>query len=268
VPCAGRDTQIYDFSGRDAVLIITAPNHSVPNRVYGAASVGSTGRVTQAMKKSAFLFVLAAGLLTIPAASAQSRFSLAPTVSYDVQTIRYEARSNTTDQTFRSWSRYSGFRAGLTGHYTVTPRWSVSLGVLYSRLTGTGTFFNTYTYVGPGSQQPAPVFQEYALKIASERIQMPVSINYTGSTGRLSPYLSAGLLVSHNYTRRVDALSDLPTQATVGAGLLYRFSPRAALIVQPTLGYELGKPDGSPFFSYPAYRVVQAGVQTQVKVTF
>ncbi len=218
------------------------------------------------MNKFPLLWALALGLLTTPTVFGQSRFSFAPTVGYDVLTSNVEARASYQQpsgfvQTITFASQSAGFHAGLTTHYAFSAKWSASIGVQYSRLTGSTRVTNFYS-------DTVAVDYTYANQ-RSERLQVPVLINYTGSGRRLSPYLSGGVLFNYNYQAggQLDFRDAVRTNAMIGVGVLYLATARVSLIVQPTLQYQFSNP-ASSFITYPTARVIQVGLQTQVKFSF
>lgn len=221
-------------------------------------------------KATTFLFTLLAGSITLTSAFGQSRFSIAPTVSPGYQSLSYRAQFTNSDFRWSSSSSGQTFSAGLTAHYALSQHWSVSLGLLYNRSNSNSKF----EYISPTT------FMGSARTAVNENLQLPVLINYTVSNRRLSPYLSAGVLLNYNFRSSfTDAISGVTTiksnrklddpravlvQPMIGIGAQYRFTPAISLIVQPTAAYELGKPSDY----YTTFRNYQLGLQTQLKFTF
>lgn len=216
-----------------------------------------------------FLFVLISSLTTLTSTFGQGRLSLAPTVSVGYRNLDYVLRFPGSTPSATVSGSYQTITGGLTAHYELSKHWSVSAGLLYNRYKGDDNL-RSFSAASP--------VQESVRAITSENLQLPVLINYTGSSRRLSPYLSAGALLNYAYqtaytdnggsTRQSrSTLSDpnaLRVQAMVGVGVQYRLSPAMSLIVQPTATYELGKRSGD----YSTHRVYNVGLQTQLKFTF
>lgn len=223
------------------------------------------------MNKIPFLLTLLASSITLTSAFGQGRFSVAPTVSPGYRNLNYVGQIPSLDARLSGSSSGQIFSAGLTAHYALNQRWSVSVGLLYHR-------FNS----DDKSESTSPTaLIRIARTVAYENLQLPVLINYTASTRRLSPYLSAGVLVNYTFrstftgaingvmtTIRNDRKLDDPravlVQPMIGIGAQYRFTPAISLIVQPTAAYELGSPDEY----YTTFQNYQLGLQTQLKFTF
>lgn len=198
---------------------------------------------------------LIVGVLTTTIAAGQGRFSLAATATPGLQNLNFSLGE--VDVANGSQS-YRGLSLGLTAHYAFTPKWSLSVGLLHTRFSGDSRFEN------------ASGVTTYSRQL--QRFQVPVLLNYTPSSHRLSPYLSAGLLTNYNYrttangmqtNQRIDAPNALTTYAMIGIGAHYRITPRLALIVQPTAAYGLkSRP------AYTRFNDYLFGLQTQLKFTF
>ena len=224
------------------------------------------------MKTTRFLFTLAVGLITLTNAFAQSRFSLAPTVSAGYRNLNYVGQLVTSDARVSGFSRGQMISAGLTAHYAFDQHWSASVGLLYNRFKSddkSESTSSTFPTIG------------FARSVTYESLQLPVLINYTTSTRRLSPYLSAGVLISYDFRatsagningiattitshRKLDDPRAVLLQPMVGIGVQYRFTPAISLIVQPTAALELGRPADY----YSTFRNYQLGLQTQLKFSF
>ncbi len=223
------------------------------------------------MNKLTTLFCsLLAGLVFQTAASGQSRFSIAPTFALGQRHFNFTSQFPGSDSRLIGSSTYQGFSAGVTTHYAFSPNWSVSVGLLYNRFKGN----DDYESISGVTSTRSSATGRY------ESIQLPVLLNYTVSTRRLSPYLSAGVLVNYNYrdtfsttvggsiatiqnNRKIDDPRAVLVQPMIGIGVQYRFTPAISLIVQPTATYEVGKPGTY----YTTFRNYQVGLQTQLRFT-
>lgn len=219
-------------------------------------------------KATAFLFAITIGLSALTDTFGQGRFSIAPTVTPGYRTMNFVGKSSRSESV--GSGHYQTFGIGLSGYCSLSSYWSVSAGLMYNRFTGNETF----------SYQTG--FRVDESEITTDNIQLPILINYIVSGHRLSPYLSFGAAL--NYTSAdpiachtiAQLLVDDPIfipdspkrviriQPMIGAGVHYQLTPTVALIVQPTAGYELGKPSTD----YAHYRVYQFSLQTQVKFSF
>ncbi len=185
----------------------------------------------------------------------QRRFSVAATVTPGIHNLNFLLGE--VDIAKGSHS-YRGLSLGLTAYYAFTPKWSLSAGLLHTRFSGDSRFANA-SGVTTFSRQ----LQSY---------QVPVLVNYTPSSRRLSPYLSVGLLTNYNYrvtvngiqtNQKIGAPDALTTYAMIGIGAHYRITPRLSLIVQPTAAYGLkSRP------AYTRFNDYLFGLQTQLKFTF
>jgi Outer membrane protein beta-barrel domain len=209
---------------------------------------------------------------------AQSRFSLAPTVGYGFQNnnVSVHTRGQILDTHVTNASGHWAAWAGLNAHYTFSSRWSASAGLVYNRASG-----DVSVLVDLLPDLVGPWLSEYTTKATTQTLQMPVSINYTSSSRRLSPYLSAGFVLNYNYRFQYENLTHyypitdidrkltdsdaLSVRPTVGAGVIYRISPKVALIVQPNVIYTFRKAgDTNPSTN----QAMQVGLQTQMQVSF
>ncbi len=194
-------------------------------------------------------------VLTTTITVGQGRFSIAATVTSGFHNLNFSLGE--VDIASGSQS-YRGFSLGLTAYYAFTPKWSLSAGLLHTRFSGDSRFENA-SGVTTYSRQ-------------SQGFQIPVLLNYTPSSHRLSPYLSAGLLTGYTYritangvqtNQKIDAPNALTAYAMIGIGAHYRITPRLALIIQPTAAYGL---KSHP--TYTRFNDYMFGLQTQLKFTF
>jgi hypothetical protein len=208
-----------------------------------------------------FIFTtIIVSVLTTTITAGQGRFSVAATVTPGFHNIDFSLGE--VDIASGSQS-YRGLSLGLTAYYAFTPKWSLSVGLLHSRFSGDSRFENS-TGVATYSRQ-------------LQSFQVPVLLNYTPSSHRLSPYLSAGLLTNYTYritangsqtNQKIDAPNALTTYAMIGIGAHYRITPRLALIVQPTAAYRLNKPASGYPLNYTRFNDYVFSLQTQLKFTF
>jgi hypothetical protein len=194
-------------------------------------------------------------VLTTTITVGQGRFSIAATVTPGFHNLDFSLGEVSVASGSQS---YRGLSLGLTAYYAFTPKWSLSMGLLHTRFSGDGRFENVAGVTTYSSQV--------------QNLQIPVLLNFTPSSHRLSPYLSAGLLTNYNYrttvngiqiNRKIDESNAVTTYAMIGFGAHYRITPRLALIVQPTAAYGLK--------SYPTYTRFNDylfGLQTQLKFIF
>ncbi|WP_018619283.1 outer membrane beta-barrel protein [Spirosoma luteum] len=199
-------------------------------------------------------------VLTTTITVGQGRFSVAATVTPGFHNLDFSLG----DVNLASGSQsYRGLSLGLIAYYAFTPKWSLSAGLLHTRFSGDSRFEN------------ASGVTTYSRQLQS--FQVPVLLNFTPSSHRLSPYLSAGLLTNYNYritangtqtNQKIDAPNALTTYAMIGIGAHYRITPRLALIVQPTAAYRLNKPSSGYPLNYTRFNDYLFGLQTQLKFTF
>ncbi|QJD80805.1 outer membrane beta-barrel protein [Spirosoma rhododendri] len=210
-------------------------------------------------------------LLSAYSGFAQGKFSLsvsgAPTYSYlkAKQTFLLPGNSNgniiPVDVSSRITGR--GYTVGVMGKYEFVPRWSVSTGVWMS-----------YTRTDmPSVETNTPSVDFIVGQTRGRNVQVPVLVNFQSSTRRLSPYFSAGALLSFRSTNYLNIGNDqeiriktgkhaVTVVPTVGVGAIYRMSNHLSLAVQPTFNYYL--PQGT----YSSYFSGRASLQTQVFYTF
>ncbi|GAB2569015.1 outer membrane beta-barrel protein [Spirosoma areae] len=210
-----------------------------------------------------FCTLLAYPLLISPATFGQGRFAISATVSPIYRSL--DGRSQIQNFGAEFSGRYSGFTTGLTVQYALHPNWSISSGLWYNQVKGDVNF---QSFNGAAVSPAEPVRTE-----TLRAVQVPLLLHYSPSVRRLSPYLSAGFLLTDNYRRTsvnnltgreyVDKEWGARLHVLIGAGVQYRLSPKVSLIVQPTATYQLGRPDPS----YTRFQDVQFGLQTQVKFT-
>ncbi|WP_373511391.1 outer membrane beta-barrel protein [Persicitalea sp.] len=184
-----------------------------------------------------YLAIICLLLMMSLEAEAQSKFSgglfLSPFSSYAGEPLDIEASS-----------RYStGALLGMALHYNLSPNWSLSSGILYEsarvRYGLNGVCEDSYI-------------------VRKNNATVPLLINFRSTSKKVSPYLSAGMLVSTNKNERASI------RAILGAGLSYQVDSRWSIVAQPafTLGAN-SKTDGVLF---PKNR--QLSIQTQLLYRF
>lgn len=192
------------------------------------------------------LIVLCLASLSV---SAQSRVSIAPTYRFAYNPYSYQL--DMTYNAVPTQIQASGYNTvsslGLTFRYYFNSRWDVSVGGLYSRNTD-------------HIKTPQSPYSESAT-FTSKNVQVPVLVSYRLTTHRLSPYFSAGALLTKSITF-TEAL--IKTDAVIAAGLDYRFDSGLSLVLQPTASYGFTPPVSDTFRPYVNYRSNSLGVQTQL----
>ena len=136
----------------------------------------------------------------------------------------------------------TGYGAGLSILYTYAPGWSVSLGLWHEQVTT--------------RQARQPLAGEGMIAVQSRFLRVPLRLNYTFSTRRLSPYFSAGILTDFPVTSRVVVtrvsestqrlrLYPLITrpifQGLLGVGVQYKLGGHYTCIAQPIWTYSFGQ---------------------------
>jgi hypothetical protein len=213
-----------------------------------------------------FLFALFVSLLVATTTVGQGRFSIAPTLAPTYHYSNWASQFENKDASIGSEST-TGISAGLTASYAFTPKWSLSAGFLYNRSSGNSRFDN-FMNISTQARQ-------------TESLQLPLLLNYTSSTRRLSPYFSVGLLANYTYRttnpntmvstyHRIDegTVSTFSLYGMAGMGVSYRVTPKLTLIVQPTAAYRLNGPSKGYPISYTRWNEYLYGLQTQLKYTF
>jgi hypothetical protein len=215
--------------------------------------------------------IIVAVLIPLSNTFAQGKFSLsisgAPTYSYlkAEQTILLPdySNGNIIPVDFSSRTTGRGYTIGLMGRYSFRRKWSVS----------TGAWMNYNRTDVPSVETNTPGVNLTVGQTRGRNVQVPVLVNFQSSTRRLSPYFSAGALLSFrsaNYLnvgndqeiRIKTGKHDVTIVPTVGVGVIYRMSNHLSLAVQPTFNYYL--PQGT----YSSYFSGQASLQTQLFYTF
>ena len=209
---------------------------------------------------------LLASFLSATSLMGQGRFSIAPTFSPTFQHLNWSSQFDHVDGAKGSRTT-TGISVGLTASYAFTPKWSLSAGLLYNRSSGNSSYDN-FKYVTTQAGR-------------NENWQLPLLLNYTSSTYRLSPYFSAGLLANHQYRttnlttlassyHKLDegSITTFTLYGMVGMGLHYRVKPQLASD-RPT---DHGLPVEYPFSALPPtytrWNDYLLGLQMQVKFTF
>lgn len=209
-------------------------------------------------------------LLSAHSGFAQGKLSLsisgAPTYNYlkAEQTLLLPSNNGATIPVdFSSRITGRGYTIGLMGRYSFRPKWSVSTGtwISYNRTDVPSVEINT-----PGANLTVG-------QTRGHNIQVPVLVNFQSSTRRLSPYFSAGALLSFRSANYLNVGNDqeiriitgkhaVTVVPTIGVGAIYRISNHLSLAVQPTFNYYL--PQGT----YSSYFSGRASLQTQLFYTF
>lgn len=212
-----------------------------------------------------------AGLLILitSLASGQSRFSLsatgAPALSYTNYRGEVLIPSPTTagqfvPLTLSSRSTAYGVSAGFMGQYALTPNWSVSTGLWYDQLTQTNLDFAP---TGPNA------------RVVTANLKVPVLLNFKPLASRLSPFVSAGMVLNYTQpTRLINVLtpgSDVRVQfansatyrAVLAAGVAYRLNRHFSVTFQPTLLWRF-----RPNSRYDRFVSYQLNGQTQLVYSF
>jgi hypothetical protein len=153
-------------------------------------------------------------------------------------------------QELKSEASPKGYWVGLNGRYSFSEKWSAS----------TGFWFGYYTIKVSDARS------------RSHQFSIPVIAHFQPSERKLSPYFSAGALWNFSTTSRLE-IPDFGTAVfksgrnmsrispTVGAGVIYHFAERLALVAQPTFTYAI-PPSGIDIRAY------QLGLNVQVMYKF
>ncbi|NEU70232.1 PorT family protein [Spirosoma agri] len=216
--------------------------------------------------KITFLSILIISWLLPLGVKAQGRITYAltfsPTWHHRDITIKPSALQNPSNPAVGS---HQGYSIGLTTNYAFTAKWSISAGLLFNNSSGS-------FYLGPA--------ESYSEKF--RRFQLPLLVNYIPSTRRLSPYISAGLLLDYAYyvkrmtvqgarpgfvyeeNIKLDDLSAIKPYVMLGLGVKYQVMPKLTIIVQPVAAYSVQKVSDHVSSDHE----YQLGIQTQIKFSF
>ena len=199
------------------------------------------------MKTVLLLLMSTASLL------AQSKFSLAPTYSFNYGIYSYQLRA-VYDGSIKDFSGHStGSSIGLTARYHFDQRWSLSVGALYDKSV---------------SHLKTPTSDDVRLP-ATEEFRFPVLVNYRLSNRRLAPYLSAGAFFAKDKKDKLDdPLRTTRTHALLGIGVDYKINSKLSWLLQPTASYMLTKPANQLPFQFASYNSYWIGLQTQLLIHF
>lgn len=188
-------------------------------------------------------------LTTIIPLSAQTRFSIAPTLGFMWGQDEYQLQQAGTD-----FSHYSatnkGLSVGVTGRYYVSTKLDVSIGLALNALS-----------VNAQQQYNQP-YQTMGVKLTTGYAQVPVLIDYRLLSKRLSPYVSLGASFS-NYNR-IASKGAIYTSALVGIGVDYRLGSKLSLLVQPTGSYLLKQAPNDAYNTFSPYHSYLVGLQIQL----
>lgn len=184
-------------------------------------------------------------LLATAFASAQGRFSVSvtavPTYAYSDSRVNFIIPNNNgqlTTQTFAANTAAFGFKVGVMTQYALSPSWSVSAGLWYSRLG-----WNSIFPFSPGDIPARTIQKDW---------QVPLLINYRSSQQRLSPYFSLGALANfpgHTLYRaegnvtKISFVNPVDFRPVLGAGVAYKLGQRLFFIAQPQFIWRF-KPKG------------------------
>jgi hypothetical protein len=177
------------------------------------------------------VLLLFAASLTGGTVRAQSRFSIAPLVA----PFSSYAESRKEPMQFK----YStGLSLGAMAHYHFSPSWSLATG---------------FWYQWANAKQQRGEFPAFS-RDKEQYYEVPLLLNYRPTAKKVSPYFSAGILLS----KRPGFYRSLVPKLQLGAGVSYQLNQRLALVVQPTLVL------GSDKYSrdYPPNRLLS--LQTQL----
>jgi hypothetical protein len=209
------------------------------------------------MKKILYFSVFLSGLVFVQnGASAQSRFTLSATVapfyqhSKTSQTfILPTPAGGNYDTKIKSKMTGVGYWAGVNAGYALTSRWSLATG-----------FWFTHVNLNKPVITSAPTLVILSGKGKSHNFLVPLQINYQTSSGKLSPYFSAGALFNFKSVTKINFSEGntgnfvdkkMKIAPMVGAGVIYHFAEHLSLIAQPIFSYTAtGMETGSQ-----AYRV-------------
>lgn len=178
--------------------------------------------------------------------SAQSRLSIAPTYWFNYGIYAYQVQSTYSGLGGSFAGRDLASSAGLTARYHFTPKWDVSVGLLYN-------WNSSHLTESPDIYDSSP--------IRSEAIQVPILVSYRLTAHRLSPYFSGGafLVKSKTFTT-----APIKVNGLLGVGLDYRIGSGLSVLVQATASYLFYKPADDPYFQFSNYDSYSLGVQTQL----
>ena len=177
---------------------------------------------------------------------AQSRISIAPTYWFNYGIYAYQVQSTYSGIGGSFAGRDLASSAGLTARYHFSPKWDVSVGLLYnwnaSHLTESPTGYGTNPF-------------------RSKALQLPILVNYRLTTHQLSPYFSGGAFLVKSKT-----FSEAPTKVNgvLGVGLDYRIRSGLSVMVQATASYLFYKPADDLYFQFANYSSYSLGAQTQL----
>lgn len=157
-----------------------------------------------------------------------------------------------------------GYLVGLMARYAFSDRFSVSTGLWSNRL-----HYRTPTIATTPDLTTNPNnVQIIATASNTYAYQIPLLISYQLPGKRLSPYFSAGALITFPSVVSFEgggtyraANRKVYVYPTLGAGISYQLNAHFSIIAQPTFTYIL--PNGT-FVSYSNYQI---GVQTQLVYT-
>ena len=231
---------------------------------------------TASTLKSLFYSCLIIGWLPCSVATAQiNKFSLSVSVSpiysgsfNERNIITPTTQSQSINPVFTKSSTSYGYSVGLSAHYAVSSRWSVTTGLWVNNFTRARStlLFNTNTnglIISPNA----------GTRVSARTYQVPVLANYRTSDKKLAAYFSAGVLISlpppstnyligHNDDLALLRGSRGKVLPMIGAGLSYRLSNRFSFLAQPTLMLEF------PAEEYILHNTYRVGLLTQLKYTF
>ncbi|GAB4027919.1 hypothetical protein [Spirosoma gilvum] len=216
------------------------------------------------MKTLLFLFFI----VGVAPAFAQSRFAVSAQLApvYAHADSKITAGGGAPVSEFIINSNGLSYSLGINARYAFSPKWSITTGIWA-------------THVATSKQDVVQDGNSYTVRYEynhpfSNFYKAPLLINYQSSTKRLSPYFSLGATFDFRGTSYVDLSGNGEYTAVkfgkavvvtplVGIGALYNLTKHTALIVQPTLQYDI---ESRPAYTY--YHSYQVSLQAQLLYRF
>ncbi|NBB21386.1 outer membrane beta-barrel protein [Runella sp. CRIBMP] len=196
-------------------------------------------------KKALFVCLFLFTWINVNRVLGQSHFAIAPVIGI----IHGSVTANNYFDIPAVRDKGYGPLLGVMGHYFVTPKWSISTGMNYHRINYRRTTPNENLY-------------------KSNHWNIPVLINYKIIDRALSPYFSAGGVLSSRsvYLDLAIARPKFATafDLTIGAGVIYKPTSRVGWIIQPLWQKEVApKPNNAIL---PRYNASKVSLQVQMLV--
>ncbi|AXE19699.1 hypothetical protein DR864_19130 [Runella rosea] len=207
-----------------------------------------------AMKASKKISLLILQVIFVTSTVGQNRFSVTPSIGF----VGGNASTHIFTGELGFQEEGKGILLGITGNYSMTPKWSISTGISYNWIK--------YHRVIPETSQ-----------IKTKDLIIPVLINYQPSLKRLSPYFSTGIIMeriqSKDYSTPPYIKSDvtkgkfpLTLAIALGAGISYKVTHSVSWIIQPSVYYQVYTAQNRTIF--PDYRSYKVNLQTQLTLSF